>query len=162
MIYAYAQSHPTLAAKVKQRHKFLADFLDFVGIFGICIFNFAERATGVNKVAGIYAHFLDVQSSLECSRRIEVYVCHQRHLAAVSTHHAADFAKIAGVVHALRGEAHNVSAGSGNALNLRGTGGGIERGRIGHRLQAYGVVTANGSVANAHSMTFTTQKSHNP
>ena len=150
MVDADAQRHAAAAAEVEQRSHLAADAEQLVGILLVGILELDKCAARVGEVARIDAHLLHLLGCGKGSGGVEVYVGHQRYVAAGVAHGAAYVAQAACVCGGLGGEAHDIGAGPGDAQALGGAGLDVHGGGIGHRLYRHGAAVAYGDAADVH------------
>ena len=81
-------------AQVDEGYEFFSDFFKLGSVFLVGKFHFSERASRVEKITGVNAHFFNVQGGLKGCCRIEMNVCNERNLHATGTHTAMDLGKV--------------------------------------------------------------------
>ena len=150
VVHSEAECCAVGAAYVEQRKQGGAYTLDLGGILLVGKLQLAERAGGVDEVAGIDAHLLADGGRREGGLWIEMHVGHQRDIASGLVEATAHVGKGGRLGLPLGGEPHYLAAGFGYALRLPGAGFGVEGIGVGHRLQAHGVVASDSDLADAH------------
>ena len=142
VVHSDANSRALLAADTQEGHKASLDFLDFLGIFLVGIFQLLESSPRIDVVARIDAHLFGIPSSHVGHVGIEVHVGHQRRVVALLSKSRTDVAKILGLAFPLRGEPNEFSSGTNDAFGLLHTGVGIVGVGSGHRLNPDGMIAA--------------------
>ena len=148
MVDADAHGGVVLLADIDKRHELLLNLQQFGLIFLVSIFQVTERAAWVDVVAGIDAHLLAVLCGDVGGVSREVDIGHQRCVVAVSLQTCRDVFHILSLARALCGETHQFASGIDDALGLCHRTFRVVRVGGGHRLDADGVVAADGDVAN--------------
>ena len=140
MVDTDAHSGMVLLTDIKERHQFGFNLLQFLGIFGIGIFQVLERATWVDIVAGIDAHLLTILGSDIGGMGGEMDIGHERGGIAIGLQAGRDILHVFRLTGALSGETHQLATGIDDALGLCHTALGIIGIGGSHGLDADGVV----------------------
>ena len=137
-------------ADVEEGHEAVVNLLQFVGVFGVGVLVFDEASGRVDVVAGVDAYLLGIECGDVGHVGVEVDVGHERCVEAVGAYARIDVLQVLGLALALRGEAHELTAGLDDALGLRYAGLSVVGVGGGHRLDADGVVAAHVECADVH------------
>lgn len=142
MVHADAQCRGVGAAQSKQRQEFLAEPVEFGGIFLVGVFDLAECAPGIDEVARIDAHLVGHSGCRHRGLGIEVDVGHERYEQPFGPELLPHRAYVFGFAHSLGGEAHVAGSGLRYGFDLGDRAVGVHgRGR-GHGLHPHGIIAA--------------------
>ena len=130
MIDTYPQSCTVFLAQLQQSREFFLHVRD-----AVCI------------IARVYTHLFDMQGRLVGHFGVEMHVCDQGDVATRRSQPVMNLLQVFCFACTLRGEPDNLTARIDYAQCLLHAGTGIHRGHIQHRLQAYGIRTADCNAA---------------
>ena len=150
MVHAETYRRVIRATCFEERHKRFLEAPEFGGIFFVGIFDLAESSSRIHEVARIDPDFLHLLRSRESCAWIEMDVGNKRHIAAAFSEPPADFAEIGRLAHALCRETHQLRSRIDYAPGLGDGRLGVHCGSRSHRLDADGIVSPDGSVADTH------------
>ena len=146
MVDADTDGCVVLAADAEEGNEALLYLPQLGLVLLVGVLQMAERAGGVDIVAGIDAHLLDIACCHVGHIGIEVDIGHQRCHEALQTQLAHNVLQVLGLASALCGETHQFASHHDDALGLFDAGLGVVGVGGGHRLDADGVVAADGDI----------------
>ena len=138
MVHADSYGGVVLPAYLQERQEAFLYLLQFGGIFLIGILQVAEGACRVYIVARVDSHLLGIEGGHIGHMGVEVHIGHERCHDALCPEAGIDEPQVLGLAHPLCGEPYILAAGPDDAPGLCYAPLGVEGGRGGHRLHAYG------------------------
>ena len=147
VVDADTDSGMMLLADIEEGHQFGFNLLQLGGILLVGIFQVLEGASGIDIVARIDTYFLTVLRCHVGGMSREMYVSHQGRLIAVGLQPCRDVFHVFCLSRSLGGKAYQLTSCVNDALGLSHTAFGVVGVGGSHRLNANGVVAANGDVA---------------
>ena len=134
MVHPDTDSSMILFADIQERDKTVTDFLYFLRILFVCIFQFLKSTRSIYVVARINPHLLGILSRHISYLGIEMHIGNQRHHVPLTAQADIDVHQIFGLLDALRCQADILATRIHNSLGLVHTSLCILRRRVGHRL----------------------------
>ena len=134
MIYSNPDSRVILFTDIQERDKPVMDFLYFLRILLVCIFQFFKSTRSIYIISRIDSHLFRVLSSHVCYFRIEMHIGNQRNHISLATQSDINVHQVFGFFDALGCEADILSTCINNTFRLFHTSLCILRRRVRHRL----------------------------
>ena len=118
MVHTETHRCVVLTTQIEEGQEILPYAVDLPGILLVGKLQLAERAGGIDEIAGVDTHLVGSLGSLISRLGIEMHICRDRHLTPYSLHLLADSHKIKGLLDTLSGESHQLPSGIGYPLGL--------------------------------------------
>ncbi len=134
MIYSDPDSRVILFTDIQERDKPVMDFLYFLRILLVCIFQFLKSTSSIYIISRIDSHLFRILSSHVCHFRIEMHISNQRNHISLATQSDINVHQIFGFFDALGCEAYILSTCINNTFRLFHTSLCILCRRVCHRL----------------------------
>ena len=160
MVYPDTNGCVVFLADIQERHQLRLNLLKFLGILLVRIFQMFESASRIDIVAWIDTYFLTILRCHICNVSREMYVGYQRLVVAVSLQAFRDIPHVLSLTSTLCGKAHQFTACINDALGLCHRSFRVVGVSRRHRLDADGVVTADGYIANSCNSSFSANVTH--
>ena len=136
MIDSYTYRTALSPADVKKSHKTLAKTFQFIGIFGISVFQLFECPRGVYIISRVHTYFVGIHRSSIGYSRIEMHICHKGYIASALLELCLDIAHVDRLAVTLCCKAHYLAALCHDAQYLLHTAIGVHGACICHGLDA--------------------------